>query len=242
MSNFHDPSCTYNKDIKWGYREIQTCKICHCLTASATEGMHHSVCVRGGSLKEEHSQDSRLAVATENQRVQDDNLLQDGTQHKVKDRAYKHAFFDLAIPDSWIQYKDSQLLGRPAKHNLQFLDFKQLLAEKMISQAQTDLRYRWDDDCYSTENGVTPANASRYGAIHLTEMTDDRNSWGRRAKNNHFTTSHSWLGLSKYCQSNKYTFWDIRDEIDLNDKTTTTEWQNSTIWQVPLYCVLLCIS
>uniref|UniRef100_A0A3B4A5J0 PiggyBac transposable element-derived protein domain-containing protein n=1 Tax=Periophthalmus magnuspinnatus TaxID=409849 RepID=A0A3B4A5J0_9GOBI len=42
-------------------------------------------------------------------------------------------FFDVAISNAWLQYKDCQLLG---KKPLKFLDFKIVLGESMISQAQ----------------------------------------------------------------------------------------------------------
>ncbi|GAA6217476.1 piggyBac transposable element-derived protein 3-like [Lates japonicus] len=72
-------------------------------------------------------------------------------------RAVFH-FFDLAITNSWLQYKsDCQFLG---KKPLKFLDFELLLGEELITRAQA---------------GKMQPNAAlrHYGAIHLPEMVDE---------------------------------------------------------------------
>lgn len=92
-------------------------------------------------------------------------------------RAVFH-FFDLAITNSWLQYKsDCQFL---AKKPLKFLDFKLLLGEELISRAQAGVTSDSDGD---SEDDYTPprqkwkpqpnAALRHYGAIHLPEMVDE---------------------------------------------------------------------
>ena len=88
-------------------------------------------------------------------------------------RAVFH-FFDLAITNSWLQYKsDSQFLG---KKPLKFLDFKLLLGEDLITRAQAGIASDSEDDYTPPRQKWKPQpNAAfrHYGAIHLPEMVDE---------------------------------------------------------------------
>ncbi|KAM9391731.1 sodium-dependent neutral amino acid transporter B(0)AT2 [Pholidichthys leucotaenia] len=88
-------------------------------------------------------------------------------------RAVFH-FFDLAITNSWLQYKgDFQFLG---KKPLKFLDFKLLLGEELITQAQVGIASDSEDDYTPPRQKWKPqpnAALRQYGAIHLPEMVDE---------------------------------------------------------------------
>ena len=105
-------------------------------------------------------------------------------------RTILHAF-DLAATNSWIEYRsDHQISGRPDKERLQYFDFKLLLAEEMITQAQgargqQDDKVASDDDEMSTEDKeyipakkrrrVDPqpnGDVKRCGALHLPKMVE----------------------------------------------------------------------
>lgn len=81
-------------------------------------------------------------------------------------------FFDLAITNAWLQYRnDCQLQG---KKPLKFLEFKLLLGEQLITHGQAGLSSESEDD-YTRQKWKPQPNASlrHYGAIHLPEMVDE---------------------------------------------------------------------
>ncbi|CAG6022022.1 unnamed protein product [Menidia menidia] len=88
-------------------------------------------------------------------------------------RAVFH-FFDLAITNSWLQYKsDRQFLG---KKPLKFLDFKLLLGEGLITRAQAGVTSDSEDDYTPPRQKwkLQPNPSLRhYGAIHLPENVDE---------------------------------------------------------------------
>ncbi len=88
-------------------------------------------------------------------------------------RAVFH-FFDLAITNSWLQYKsDCQFLG---KKPLKFLDFKLLLGEDLITRAQAGVTSDSEDESTPPRQKWKPlpnAGLRHYGAIHLPEMVDE---------------------------------------------------------------------
>lgn len=94
-------------------------------------------------------------------------------------------FFYLSATNSWIQYSsDSQASGKQRKDILQYMEFKLLLAEKLISQAQSGASQ--ESDVTSTdddEESAPPPNRrsvkphphsaiKKYGSVHLPKMVD----------------------------------------------------------------------
>jgi len=87
-------------------------------------------------------------------------------------------FFDVAITNSWIQYKsNSKVLNRPAKKPQQYLDFKLHLAEDLLNCPE-----QLDDSCEDSEEEYAPPTRMRIqqpepsvrglGARHTSEMMD----------------------------------------------------------------------
>lgn len=92
-------------------------------------------------------------------------------------------FFDVAITNSWIQYKsDSIVLNRSAKNTEQFLDFKLHLANELLNYLEPDDTDKRVDDSEESEEEYEPTIKKRipqpeeslrkYGARHMPEMVD----------------------------------------------------------------------
>uniref|UniRef100_A0A3P9C5B5 PiggyBac transposable element-derived protein domain-containing protein n=1 Tax=Maylandia zebra TaxID=106582 RepID=A0A3P9C5B5_9CICH len=71
-------------------------------------------------------------------------------------------FIDLAITNSWLQYRQGSEAMQQAEKNTQYLEFKLLLAEELINKGQT-----WEQDLNNTNESVR-----KYGALHLPEMVN----------------------------------------------------------------------
>ncbi|KAK1806165.1 hypothetical protein P4O66_000058 [Electrophorus voltai] len=96
-------------------------------------------------------------------------------------------FFDVAITNSWIQYKsDSKVLNRPAKDTQQYLDFKLHMAEELMNNTYLDHSSSED----SEEEYEPPVKkripqpepyVRKYGAMHMPEMVDCKHA--KRCRN-----------------------------------------------------------
>ncbi|XP_035259726.1 dual specificity mitogen-activated protein kinase kinase 4b isoform X2 [Anguilla anguilla] len=98
-------------------------------------------------------------------------------------------FVDLSVTNSWIQYcADSHANGRARKETIQYLDFKLLLAEEMITQAQSGESHQIDEVMSSDDEEYTPPSKRRhvqpqpadsvrmYGSVHLPKMVEAANA------------------------------------------------------------------
>ncbi|KAK0131303.1 PiggyBac transposable element-derived protein 3 [Merluccius polli] len=86
-------------------------------------------------------------------------------------------FFDVAITNSWIQYKsDSRVLNRLAKNTQQYLDFKLHLAEELLESPELDDSSEDSEEEYEppTKMRIPQPEPSvrRLGATHMPEMMD----------------------------------------------------------------------
>ncbi|XP_026041064.1 piggyBac transposable element-derived protein 3-like [Astatotilapia calliptera] len=87
-------------------------------------------------------------------------------------------FIDLAITNSWLQYRQDSKAMEQAEKNTQYLEFKLLLAEELINKGQT-----WEQDLDNTsDEEFSPEikkrkpqpdeSVRKYGALHLPEMVN----------------------------------------------------------------------
>ena len=101
---------------------------------------------------------------------------------------------DLATTNGWIEYKSNyQVSGKPEKERLQYFDFKLLLAEELIAQAQggqqaANVSSDDDDEVSSNDKDYAPPKKRRsvehqpdnsvkkHGALHLPMMGEATNS------------------------------------------------------------------
>ncbi|XP_063742520.1 piggyBac transposable element-derived protein 3-like [Eleginops maclovinus] len=88
-------------------------------------------------------------------------------------------FFDVAITNSWIQYKsDSNALKRPVKNTEQYLDFKLHLAEELLDSPELDgdSEDSEDGEDYEPPTKVRiqqpEPSVRKVGAVHMPEMMD----------------------------------------------------------------------
>ena len=86
-------------------------------------------------------------------------------------------FFDVAITNSWIQYKsDSRALNRLTKNTQQCLDFILHLAEELLESPELDDSIENSEEAYEppTKMWIPQPEPSvrRLGAIHMPEMVD----------------------------------------------------------------------
>ncbi|KAL2096959.1 hypothetical protein ACEWY4_006166 [Coilia grayii] len=90
-------------------------------------------------------------------------------------------FFDVAITNSWIQYKSaSKVLNRSAKNTEQYLDFKLHLAEELLDSPELDGNSDDSEEDYEPPTKVRipqpEPSVRKLGAVHMPEMMDIRHA------------------------------------------------------------------
>lgn len=99
---------------------------------------------------------------------------------KWTSRVISH-FFDVAITNSWIQYKsDSKALHRSSKNTHQYLDFKLVLAEELLESPELDNSCEESEDEYEPPSKMRipqpEPSVRRLGAMHMPEMMDTKHA------------------------------------------------------------------
>ncbi|XP_035985603.1 piggyBac transposable element-derived protein 3-like [Fundulus heteroclitus] len=99
---------------------------------------------------------------------------------KWTSRVISH-FFDVAITNSWIQYKsDSKALHRASKNTHQYLDFKLVLAEELLESPELDNSCEESEDEYEPPSKMRipqpEPSVRRIGATHMPEMMDTKHA------------------------------------------------------------------